>query len=391
MTQRGPDILFTAFEPSGDALAAPVIRAILAREPALRVVAWGGPKMRAAGAEIIEETVHDAQMGMPGVAKIVEHIRLNRRIGAWLAEHSPAVHVPVDSPAANFPICKISKAHGVRVVHLAAPQVWAWARHRVRKLRRRTDMVLCLLPFEEPWFRSRHVPARFIGHPMFDAPVDAVALDRAAAAFPAPAQHAPRLALLPGSRHKELRNNFPVMLAAWARVRSRWPGAVAVVAPASAVDERTLRDLAEARGGWPEGMVCAVAAVDAAARWADAVFTVSGTVTLQVSRQHAPMVILYRIGRAAHHAVGRWIVRSHAATLPNLIAGRRIVPEFVPCTGAADPAIRALLDLLADPAAREAQRAALRDDVSSKFAGVRAADRAAQEIIAAARTGTAGR
>jgi lipid-A-disaccharide synthase len=116
-------------------------------------------------------------MGIPGLGKVLEHLKINRAVKRWLQTHPVALHVPVDSPAANFPICKIAKKSGARVVHLVAPQVWAWAEWRVNKLRRLTDLVLCLLPFEEQWFAMRGVKARFVGHPLFDEPLDYPAID----------------------------------------------------------------------------------------------------------------------------------------------------------------------------------------------------------------------
>ena len=112
-------VLFTAFEPSGDDHASVVIAELRRRHPALPIYAWGGPKMQAAGATIVERTGDDAVMGMPGLKKIHEHTQINARIDRWLATNRVALHVPVDSPAANFPICKIARKHGVRVVHLA--------------------------------------------------------------------------------------------------------------------------------------------------------------------------------------------------------------------------------------------------------------------------------
>ncbi|MFN7022873.1 MAG: lipid-A-disaccharide synthase, partial [Phycisphaerales bacterium] len=178
----GPALLFTAFEPSGDDHAAPVIAALRSRHPRLPIYAWGGPKMEAAGATIVERTGDDAVMGMPGLAKVLEHSRINRRIDDWLDDHRITVHVPVDSPAANFPICALTKARGAKAVHLVAPQIWAWGQWRLKKLKRLTDLVLCLLPFEEEWFQARGVPARFIGHPLFDRTPDVAAADARIAA-----------------------------------------------------------------------------------------------------------------------------------------------------------------------------------------------------------------
>jgi lipid-A-disaccharide synthase len=160
-------------------------------------------------------------MGLPGWSKIREHQQINKRIDAWLGEHPEVgVHVPVDSPAANFPICKIAKKHRARVMHLVAPQVWAWGSWRVNKLRKLSDLVLCLLPFEQSWFEGKRVPARFIGHPLFDEALDVSALDRRAAELP---QGAPRLALLPGSRPAELSKNFPILLESFRRLKARLP------------------------------------------------------------------------------------------------------------------------------------------------------------------------
>lgn len=378
---EGKTILFTAFEPSGDFLGAAVIAELRRRAPGVRIVAWGGPKMRAAGAEIIEETGHEAEMGLPGAKKIAEHLAMNKRIGAWVKTNAPALHVPVDSPAANFPICEMTKAGGAKVVHLAAPQVWAWAQHRVKKLRRLTDLVLCLLPFEEPWFQARGVPARFIGHPMFDEGRDrGIGGSRDQRANSLPLSGSPRLALLPGSRPAEWRNNFPAMLDVWRHVASRWPGAAGAVAASSDAAERALRDLAAAHGSWPERLVVAQQAVDACATWCEAALTVSGTATLQLTKHGAPMVVMYRIPSWKYWTVGRWVVRSEFATLPNLIVGRLVVPEFVPYTGGAGRIIAEVERLLGDAGAREAQREGLRA-IAAKFGGKNAAEEAAGAIL----------
>lgn len=119
-----PGVLFTAFEPSGDDHASAVIAELRARHPLLPIYAWGGPKMARAGATLIERTGDDAVMGLPGLKKIIEHARINRRISRWLSGEGRgkvALHVPVDSPGANFPICRITRRHGLRVVHLVAP------------------------------------------------------------------------------------------------------------------------------------------------------------------------------------------------------------------------------------------------------------------------------
>jgi len=368
-----PRVLFTAFEPSGDDHASPVIEALLRLRPDVEVWAWGGSKMEIAGARLVQRTGEDAVVGMPGLAKIREHRRINARIGAWMDEHDLALHVPVDAPAANFPICAIAKARGARVVHLVAPQIWAWGSWRIRKLRRLTDLVLCLLPFEEGFFTTRGVPAKFIGHPLFDQPLVEADLERDAAGLP---DGSPRIAIMPGSRPAELERNFPLLLETFRRVRSAHPGALGVVA---AVDERARRELEELAAE-VQGLRFVSGRTDGVIRWCELALVVSGTVTLQIARQKKPMVAVYRTNRVLYELVGRWVVSTPFFTLPNLIAGKEVIPEFVPHFGGVRPVAERALRLLESETAMNEQRRDLAE-VAAKFRGKRAADAAAEAIV----------
>src|SRR5687768_8792221 len=121
--------------------------------------------MEKAGATILGRTADDGSMGLGALKRARSVSKEIKRIKQWCREYRVIAHVAVDSPAANFPICRAVKKTGARIIHLVAPQMWAWGRWRVGKLRRLTDLVLCLLPHEEQWFNDRGVPAKFIGHP----------------------------------------------------------------------------------------------------------------------------------------------------------------------------------------------------------------------------------
>lgn len=374
-----PGLLFTAFEPSGDDHAAVVIEELRRRYTSeqLPIYAWGGAKMAAAGAEVFERTGDDAVMGVPGFRKVLEHRAINARIRKWLAgpgKGRVSVHVPVDSPGANFPICKITKKAGLRVVHLVAPQIWAWASWRIRKLRRLTNLVLCLLPFEEHWFLDRGVPAKFVGHPLFERPLSVGELDRRVGAIEdgltdARMKGRPRLALMPGSRPAEMTSCFPVLLDAYRRLRADFPGTCALVAATRPEVAERLREIAVEAGftpdesGWPEGVGVVSGDADAVIRWCDYALVVSGTVTLQIARQRKPMVAVYRPHWLMYQLLGRWLVSTEVFTLPNLIAGAagggrggggadggragsgggstgragRVIPEFIPHFGDGEP------------------------------------------------------
>ncbi len=377
MSDERPAILFTAFEPSGDDLGAAAIRALKERRPDLQIFAWGGAGMAAAGATVVERTGDDAVVGLPGPGKILEHIRLNKRIAAWIEEHRPILHVPVDSPAANFPICKESKKRGIPVAHLAAPQLWAWAPWRIRKLRRLTNHVMCLLPFEPEWFQSRGVPATFIGHPLFDREIEDIAeLKERDEAGPL------RLGVMPGSRPKELSRHLPLMLEVLRSLRATWPELEIRFAVQEEAAAGRVRELAQESGGLPENaeIVAGEYSVARVASWADVCLTKSGTVTLHITRQRCPMVVVYRTLTIAYVLIGRWLLTTNDRAMPNLIAGRRIVDEFVPHVGGAAPIEAAVRSLLMDSGKRERVRADL-ETVASKFEGHHAADAAADVIL----------
>ncbi|MEZ6163072.1 MAG: lipid-A-disaccharide synthase [Phycisphaerales bacterium] len=341
-----PAILFTAFEPSGDDHAAAVITRLRTLYPKLKIYAWGGRKMQAAGAEVVQFTGDDAVMGMPGLAKIREHQRINTEIERWLRDHRISVHIPVDSPAANFPVCKLTKAAGARVVHLVAPQLWAWAPWRIRKLRRLTDHVMCVLPFEQEWFRARGVEATFIGHPLFDQSLDTKMLDEQISAWERGEQN---IALMPGSRPSEMKKNFPLLLGAYIKLNNEHKDMRGIVAATRKEIDPVLRQIAREAGlEWPDSLQIRHASTDAVVRWCDLAMVVSGTVTLQIAKQHKPMVIVYKLGRVAWTLIARWLIRTDFITLPNLIAGREICPELVPHFGGSEPIADKVVGLLED-------------------------------------------
>ncbi len=404
MGQTTPRILFTAFEPSGDEHAAPVIAALRRRRPELSIHAFGGPRMAEAGASLIEPTTGRAAMGAAGLMKIAEQLRLRRRLSDWLAEHPVSVHVPTDSPAANWGMVeqvrlspyRYARRHGVwpgrpRIVHLVAPQVWAWASWRVRRLRATrcgSDLVLCLLPFEPAWFQPRGVNARFIGHPLFDRPIDAARLEARAADFPA---GRPRLALLPGSRPAEVEAHWPDMAACCERLRRRFSKLAVVAAPTDEAAAERLRALGGCDGA---SLHIAPGRMDAAIHWADAVLTVSGTASLHVARLRTPMTILYRVHPLAWHGVGRWLVDTRTFALPNLIAAggpdprmttteqrdRHVVREFIPFNGDLDSLAEEVDRLLTDARYRRRQIEAL-ERVCRAFEGRAAGEEAAAAIV----------
>lgn len=389
-------LLFTAFEPSADVLAARLMVELKRRNPQQTFVGFGGPQMQAAGCELLEETTGHAKMGV-GLAIAAEGKTLLRRkadLTRWLNLNDIAGHVPIDSPAANWSMCRATRKARPQatIVHLVAPQLWAWASWRVGRLRKLTDHVMCLLPFEPAWFGARGVQGTFVGHPLFresaDAtPADAVELiDDTGTPL---AQGTPTLALLPGSRPAEIEQNWPVMLAAFNALRHRHPTMATVVAAASAERAKQIAGLCPG-GRPPRGVQVVTGQAGDVLAQADAALVVSGTATLEAAARRTPCAVVYCASKTKWNLLGRWLVTTRTFALPNVIAEGmeqpRVVPEFVPHFGAPEPLVRALTPLLSEGPERDAQQAGY-DAIHQVFESVDFATTAADTLLA--RLGTA--
>jgi len=367
-------VLFTAFEPSGDAHAAPVIAALKAMAPEIEIVAWGGPQMERAGATMIERTADDGSMGLSALSKISSVRKTQAAIRQWALARRVNVHVPVDSPAANFAIAKFMKSRGVRVCHLVAPQLWAWGPWRLNKLRRCTDLVLCLLPFEQEWFRSRRVPAKFIGHPVINRILDQAQIDAQSNELP---KGSPKVLLLPGSRSSEVKRNLPLLLKVFSDIQHNHRRAIAIMVTANDSLARLVR---ERMPTLPPGVLLMTGKLDAAISWSEIALCVSGTVSLDLLRQAKPMVGMYRTGLLSVLG-GNIMLSMPNRLLPNILAGKRVVPEFVPCLGRAGPISAAVEELLVDQSRLRETANALRALLPA-FQGKRPDIEAAEAIIA---------
>lgn len=377
-------IFFAAFEPSGDILAARLMEELKKRDPSWRFVAFGGPKMRAAGAELLEETTEHAKMALGVLSEVQNHRRRLKVLTSWLKQNDIAALVPVDSPAANWSVCRMVRRHRpqAKVVHLVCPQVWGWASWRVRRLQKLSDRVLCLLPFEPDWLGERGVEGVFVGHPVFEeqeAVAAAVSLDGLATDAGA------KLTMMPGSRKSELEKNWPTMRAVFAQLAEEVDGLRGVVALREPGDAATLERVSQAVGGaMPAGLQVVAGRTEDALAWADVVFVKSGTSTLQVAARGVSMVSFYNANKAVWHGLARWLVDTQTFALPNLVSEwqglGRVSPEFVPHFGEPAPLVEALRPLLLDGKARAAQQRAL-VRVAEAFADVDFGDAAAAGFL----------
>jgi lipid-A-disaccharide synthase len=340
--------------------------------------------MAAAGVRLVEDLVSDPVMGVwPVVRRAPRFFRLFRDLLVRFDEDPPDVVVGVDYPGLNLRLARAATRRGVPFVEYIAPQVWAWAPWRTRRLALDVRRVLCILPFEEAAFRAAGGEATYVGHPLFAH----LAAKPADAAYRTSLREglggAPLVALLPGSRRAEVRGNLPIQLDAAARIAAMRPG-VRFVVPLAAERLRALVDehLVPVRGRGFDVVVAPPERSDDAMAAADAAVTVSGTATLHLAAHGTPAVVIYRTS-AAGRALAKLLVVSPFISLPNLLCGERVLPEFLASTGDAAAIANACVSLLPGGAGRERTLAALAD-LRSRMTSDGVPDRAARWVAAAA-------
>jgi lipid-A-disaccharide synthase len=360
-----------AGEASGDLHGATLTRALVTLAPGLRVAGMGGARMAAEGVQLLERAEPVTVVGgTEALGRLPALWRAFRALRRQLRERRPRVLVLIDFPEFNMRLARAARRLGVPVVYFIAPQVWAWRRGRVRAMSRDVSRVLAIFPFEVSVYQEAGVPVEFIGHPLLDV---LPALDRDAARGGLASRDETLVGLLPGSRDAEVRRHLPVLLEAARRIVARRPRTRFALAPASATPVsgvmaavRTARVPVQVVPGQAYRVMAA----------ADLLLVASGTATLEAACYGTPMVVLYRLSSLSH-AIARLLVRgvSHIS-LPNIIAGREIVPELIQGRATPDGLASAALGLLGDEAARTAQRLALlevRTRLGEKGAGLRAA------------------
>src|SRR4051812_26910935 len=369
-TDRPRRVFITVAEVSGDRHAAQLVRALRELDPSVVIEGLGGPEMRAAGATVHQETVSNAAMGWRGALRAVEVWRLLRWTRRHFDRSPPDIQIGVDSPSMNFHFAKLAKARGVPVLQYVGPQLWAWREGRMKKLRARVDHVACILPFEEPYFRSHGVSATFVGHPLFDELPPHRDPPPPAQRFP---HRPPVIGVLPGSRRSVAASNLPGLVKAAAHVWNAFPDATFLIPTTSATDELVAKVV---KGLAPRGMLASFTigrdAFDEMVPRCDLCLTVSGTATLHVAGYNVPMIVVYYTTRLLWHGLGRWLIRIPTRTLVNLLAvgpqgtsDRHLTPEVTPWYGAGEPVANMALDYLRHPEKLEAQRRALADLVGT--------------------------
>jgi len=320
------EIFFSVGEPSGDQHAARLIAELRRRRPDLKVTGYGGPLMEEQGCRLQFRLTDLAVMGFLRVVPLLlKFVRLAREAKRYFREARPDAVVLVDFPGFNWWIARYAKAHGITVFYYLPPQLWAWAPWRIRRMRRFVDHVLCSLPFEKQWYAQRGMSVEYVGHPFFDQVVE-YPLDRCFLANYGN-QGVINVGMLPGSRGHEVTRNWPLMIQIMNRLFRQHPEVRFLVACYSAA-HRELCEAMLAETGLALPVTLVVGKTPEVIEIADCCLMVSGSVSLEIVARKTPAAVIYRVGRLTK-LVLRLMIPLNSITLPNIIAGRHVLPERI--------------------------------------------------------------
>ncbi len=371
---RDPRVYLVAGEASGDRLAADLLRE-LKKNPKLKAYGVGGPMLKAAGQEQSRNLAKHAVVGLTDVLKnLPKFLKIFREVKHEIAEINPDVVILVDYPGFNLRLAKA--LHGQRnapaIVYYVSPQVWAWKAGRAKLMERILDRLLVIFPFEVDWF-AKHAPklkTKWVGHPLADRWI--------AQAKEGPKDEIPCVALLPGSRAKEIAKHWPVLLQTAQRIVREQKN---VTFMTLATDHEMRQKLEEEWARQPmSGVSLDILAGQSLTQLTRCSLAIvaSGTATLECAMAGLPMLVIYKTSWLTYW-LGRFLIQLPYLSMVNVLAGEKVVPEFL--QGAMEPErlAKAALQILRNPKGAEAMAGRIRD-VAKKLGGPGAAARAAGEV-----------
>jgi lipid-A-disaccharide synthase len=323
MTRARLSILFLAGDPSGDQHAAPVIRRLRRAVTELNAFGLGGPRMVQEGFSPHFPFEEFNRMGFADViGNLRFFLRARRQILSSLRTRPPDAVVCVDYASFNMPIMKAASRLGIPVIWYIAPKVWVWKKYRARVVGTHASAIATILPFEPAWFQGYSARVSYVGNPLVEAAgarVDHVRRVKQAFSGARPW----RIALVPGSRRQEIAAMLEPMIEAAASIRDRGVALEARVSRYRQIDQEVYEPATR-----HAGVTLDSGPLPALYAWADCALITSGTATLEAAIAQTPFVLAYRT-HPLNWIIGNMLVRLSHIGLPNIIAGREIIPELL--------------------------------------------------------------
>jgi lipid-A-disaccharide synthase len=372
-------LLISAGEASGEMYGAQLIEGLRRRVPDLECFGVGGERMQAAGCELVVQSKELAVVGiteiLPRLPKIYAEFR---KLVRTIDDRKPDAAILIDSPAFHFKVARELHRRGIPVIYYVAPQLWAWRSGRVRLVKRYFKKALVIFPFEERWYRERGVDAEYVGHPLADLekPSESLAEFLEEQGYE---PDKPIIALMPGSRHKEIRMNLPALL----RTAELLGCDYQFVLPIAPTIDPWWLDLQVQKLNPSYNFILFTTPDRRGLAYARAAVVASGTATVEAAMMGTPMVVVYRVSPVTWR-VGRPLVHVKNFAMVNLIAGEQVVPELIQSNFTAQNVAAKLREILPDGPVREKMKADLaqvRARLKSGSDSGSAADRAADAVV----------
>lgn len=366
-----------AGEQSGDVLAAELIKAIQKKHPDAEFVGIAGPQMQALGCKPLFPVSDLSVMGVAEVLpKIPAILRIRKKVLQYFLDNPPDIFIGVDAPDFNLPVETRLKNAGIKTVHYVSPTIWAWREGRVHKIKRATDLVLCLFPFELPIYEQYKVPAAYVGHPAADKlPTLSNRVEmRKHLGYD---ENAKIVALLPGSREMEIQRLGKLFLAAAHWLHKKDP-TIQFVLPLAKPETRKYFENLFKNSHYTYSLKMLNGQAHDAIKASDVVLVTSGTATLETFLLNRPMVVIYKMS-GFNWALAKFLVNVKYIALPNILANAPLVPELLQSDATAENCGRAVRDWLEHPekiAKLKEQYKPFRETLQRG-----AADQAAKEVL----------
>ena len=368
-----PTVMIVAGEPSGDLHAARVAEKLKALSPQISLFGMGGDLMGAAGVELIYHIRDSAVMAITEVIPAIPaFLKKRSHLKQLIHDRRPDVVVLVDFGDFNINLARYAYRQGVRVVYYIPPKAWAWRGGRARKIAKTTTVVASIFPFEAEFYRQAGANVEFVGHPLLDFAKTDLTQTQARRALGL-TECSPVMAIMPGSRRREVTQLLPVMFEVAQNIRRELADCQFILPLAPGIDRASLPEM-------PFVHIVSGRVYDAM-RAADMLLVASGTATLEATCLGAPMIVVYKMSPVSWHVLRR-LVKLRLSGLPNVIAGREVVPEFLQNNVTPERITPVALELLRNATKRDTQRETLRN-IYAQLGEPGAVERVARLILAA--------
>ena len=364
------EILIVAGETSGDEHASGLVREINQLDPNLSFFGIGGERLAEEGVSVVEHIDTMAIMGFTEVVSRYSHLRrVYNRLLREVEIRKPARAILVDYPGFNLKLAQALRKLGVPIIYFISPQLWAWREKRVEIIRECVDQMICIFPFEEAWYNERGVNANFIGHPFMDREPPTCSRGEFAARHGIEKDET-IVCLMPGSRQQEVDRHMPAMVQAVGKIREHRPDVKAIIAKSELVT--IVSPLAEGIMVEDEEPILSLVHADVAV-------VASGTATVEAALYGIPSVVIYRLSPLSW-MIARKVAKTPFIAMPNLIAGREVLPELLQGDATAERISYQMRELLDSAENRQAMKEGLKE-VRQKMGRPGALGRGARLIV----------